>query len=67
MSKKQAHGPIPSGNQPKHGINRRKPTPEEEEEQLAETTAEDATPIILDDVADEKGHIKPAVNRDAGQ
>lgn len=58
MSKKQTHGPVPSGNQPKHGFNWRKPAPEDDEQPLVEST-ETQRSATLDDVADEKGRIHP--------
>ncbi len=60
MSKKHTHGPIPRGNQPKHGIDPHKLQPEEEQE-LAEHEAEGQTSVPVDDTADEKGRIRPPI------
>ncbi len=52
MSKKQAHGPVPKGNQSKHSIEPQKPEFEDDEQ---ESTSVETRP--LGDVADEHGRI----------
>ena len=58
MSKKNTHGHIPRGNQPKHGIDPQKLMPEEEDQDLADEV-EGQSAIPVDDIVDEKGRIRP--------